>query len=1289
MITKTSAAQTCIDSSTACNYVINPSFESHDLANCDDLHSNGSAYPCSGSFYDNDYVFHGCNWTSYYSSDYFNTCALTCWGPSVNATNNFQSNGIGSVSAHIGDGYAGIFVYQAPYSNYNSSPGVTYQETIKQTLTTTMLAGKTYILSMWVRLSHVSRYAVSDFWINGTTLNTGSPISNKLGWTFLTTCYTPTTNENTIEIGADYSSLTNLDPGTWTYGFASGQHDNASYYYIDDVEIRPFNVNAGSDILYLFPGCGTQIGTSNGGYTCPKAGATIVYNWSPSTGLSASNVAMPIASPGVTTEYTLSATVSYINDAGLTSVCSSTDAVIVNVVNPVVAITSSDSCNSNRTNTFYATVTPGGAVSYVWTIKDAITGAVIAVPGTGLTTSSPTFDFGTINQNVNVCVVATNSSGCQTPQQCFYYPMCCQLLPGTVKYSNTTYNSLTILGGAAIPIAFGGVITINSGGNLIISSKDVTLDPNTKFVLNGNGRLTILNSYVHGCIAMWDGIYANTTNFVTMTNSRIEDAKRVIIDSVGTASISLANVYLNKNRIGIVFKSTKTSTSSVTIRNTLFTCSDISLAGALPRIPTTVNLTNAATLGAFPTTFMMPPYNTEKSFCGIYSAGASHTGKSNTAIIIGGASNEENVFDKMQYGAFDYVSNMVFQNNVFQNIKSTIAPIIGGSNAAVFVLGPFFGGGSYYTRIGGATTGFKNTFINNDYGVANVLQSALSIENNRFETQTNGVFVSGNNGNNSVSIAHNKFVNNKLGINCDQNSIINTTILENWMDNTTAQGTYADNFAIRCTEAVPSTNPYSYPAYNIQNNYITGYFNGIFTTKTFLATITDNEVHMRPDYSSGNFQSGITAVNTGAIDVANNTIDMPIGTTANWSHNGIFIDCNSEPKVRCNNTNYICNGILANYLNLTVPGYGIYTNNMQNAAIGFWLNAGGEIGHQYYNTTSYSADNQWNSCTNETFVSSGSNNYSGTGARFYTRNTSPYNIVFPAGPGINLTGIPATGGLAGVCASSATPTLNLRTNGAGQDVALMQYAQEIATDNMSFGEYEESTKQNARRQLYSSLALKQIDRSIKDDFSTFMNAEQHTSTGLFFVVDSLINSGDSINLQKAAQQNNAITAITDIDQTQQQLNNLYVSYLNNKRSLTTADIKAMETIAELCPITHGSAVHQARSILFNITYKRYVNTCEFSDDTKQSRFAQTTDNKIQTTDVKLYPNPSNGNVTIETADNLSYNIAVYNVLGEKVFYNTVTNKQNINLNHLPSATYIVLIKYNDGIIKTERISIIH
>ena len=125
----------------------------------------------------------------------------------------------------------------------------------------------------------------------------------------------------------------------------------------------------------------------------------------------------------------------------------------------------------------------------------------------------------------------------------------------------------------------------------------------------------------------------------------------------------------------------------------------------------------------------------------------------------------------------------------------------------------------------------------------------------------------------------------------------------------------------------------------------------------------------------------------------------------------------------------------------------------------------------------------------------------------------------------------------------------------------------------------------------------------------------------------------------------------------------------------------------MCPNAFGHSVHQARSVLFNITHKQYTNVCETASPST-NRMASTP-SPLERAGVRLYPNPSNGNITIETADDLSYNLTVYNVLGEKVVDLTVSNKQTLNLNSLPSATYIVLINYNGSLIKTERISIIH
>ena len=71
---------------------------------------------------------------------------------------------------------------------------------------------------------------------------------------------------------------------------------------------------------------------------------------------------------------------------------------------------------------------------------------------------------------------------------------------------------------------------------------------------------------------------------------------------------------------------------------------------------------------------------------------------------------------------------------------------------------------------------------------------------------------------------------------------------------------------------------------------------------------------------------------------------------------------------------------------------------------------------------------------------------------------------------------------------------------------------------------------------------------------------------------------------------------------------------------------------------------------------------------------------------KFYSN--DGSFTIETNDEQSYQLQVYSLLGELVFDKTVTNKEQINLLHLSSSTYITKIVKDGAVIKTARICII-
>lgn len=142
--------------------------------------------------------------------------------------------------------------------------------------------------------------------------------------------------------------------------------------------------------------------------------------------------------------------------------------------------------------------------------------------------------------------------------------------------------------------------------------------------------------------------------------------------------------------------------------------------------------------------------------------------------------------------------------------------------------------------------------------------------------------------------------------------------------------------------------------------------------------------------------------------------------------------------------------------------------------------------------------------------------------------------------------------------------------------------------------------------------------------------------------------------------------------------------------MRASKFSSLETIAQQCPTYYGTAVYQARAVLFDLKHQNYRSACEMSEDDVNARKASTTSLSVsQKVEVTLYPNPSNGNITFQTNNDLSYNITVYNLLGEKVFESNISNKQNINLHHLSSATYIVHIINNGSLIKTERISIVH
>ncbi|MBA4302586.1 MAG: hypothetical protein C0424_00005, partial [Sphingobacteriaceae bacterium] len=150
---------------------------------------------------------------------------------------------------------------------------------------------------------------------------------------------------------------------------------------VDTVVVNIFNdpsLTAGNDAAICL-----------GGSVQLQANGALQYFWSPATGLSANNIANPIASPSQTTEYIV---------AGLTSSgCISLDTIVI-TVNPLPQ--ASAGADQVACNGAAAQLQASGGVSYSWSPAAGLSATNIANP-----TANPT-------QTTNYIVTVTNASGC-------------------------------------------------------------------------------------------------------------------------------------------------------------------------------------------------------------------------------------------------------------------------------------------------------------------------------------------------------------------------------------------------------------------------------------------------------------------------------------------------------------------------------------------------------------------------------------------------------------------------------------------------------------------------------------------------------------------------------------------------------------------------------------------------------------------------------------------------------------------------------------------------------------
>jgi hypothetical protein len=225
-----------------------------------------------------------------------------------------------------------------------------------------------------------------DYWVTKTTGST-------YNWT-LTGGGTIISGNGTDSVKIDWSSTTGTDTLKVT-------ETNSHFCVGDPVALAITRVaapiaNAGSDAS--IGSCAGQSTTLDGSGS--TGAGTLTYSWAPATGLSATNIVNPVASPTTTTTYTLTVNSSF--------GCSSTDDVVVTVDAAPLAITAANdtigSCAGQSTNIDGSSST-GNTLGYSWSSSPV-----------GFTSTSATASVGpTVTTTYTLTV--TDTYGCTDTEQ--------------------------------------------------------------------------------------------------------------------------------------------------------------------------------------------------------------------------------------------------------------------------------------------------------------------------------------------------------------------------------------------------------------------------------------------------------------------------------------------------------------------------------------------------------------------------------------------------------------------------------------------------------------------------------------------------------------------------------------------------------------------------------------------------------------------------------------------------------------------------------------------------------
>lgn len=207
--------------------------------------------------------------------------------------------------------------------------------------------------------------------------------------------------------------------------------------------------------------------------------------------------------------------------------------------------------------------------------------------------------------------------------------------------------------------------------------------------------------------------------------------------------------------------------------------------------------------------------------------------------------------------------------------------------------------------------------------------------------------------------------------------------------------------------------------------------------------------------------------------------------------------------------------------------------------------------------------------------------------------------------------------------------------------------------------------------------LKEWYEVIRTPIAKYLLAEAHAFTKDYEKAESVLKN---------------MSELFKFGETEKKEHDNYLKFFNFKKKMTLSgrnwanlnedEVKELENIAQA---TCGRSATMAQGVLcFFFDICKEYEDCRSKEEMNPKIAEAETEFSPENLkeEISIHPNPTTGELTVETHGRASENVALFDIFGRKVFE---TNENTFNINHLPEGVYIIKIHLENGEIVTRKV----